>query len=175
MGKQPALHDISLVFTRFVQGHADYTPTDFRPDKLKGSTLTHELAMAVTFTSPLFCFSGRPEDYIASDAYDFLKALPSTWDETMVLPGSEVGKLAAIARRKGNDWYLGVLNANKMTDFKIDLKFLGTGNYKLEKFEDVADKNDAWSHTYSTVGSSNSLTLNLSKDGGCVAKIVLNK
>ena len=175
MSKQPALHDISLIFTRFVQGHADYTPTDFRPDKLKGSTLAHELAMGVTFTSPLFCFSGRPEDYIASDAYDFLKALPATWDETIVLQDSEIGKLAAIARRKGSDWYIGVLNADKMSDFKIDLKFLETGNYKIEKFEDVADKNDAWSHTYSTVDSSNSLTLNLSKDGGYVAKLVLNK
>jgi alpha-glucosidase len=171
MGKQPALHDISLIFTRFVQGHADYTPTDFRPEKLKGSTWSHELAMAVTFTSPLFCFSGRPEDYIASEAYEFFKTLPTTWDETIVLPGSEIGDLAAIARRKGKDWYIGVLNGNKFDKISIDLKFIGAGIYNLEKFEDVSDKNDAWIHSKSEATAKSVLSIGLSKDGGAVIKL----
>lgn len=169
-GKLSAFHDISLIFTRFVQGHGDYTPTDFRPEKLRGSTWSHELAMAVTFTSPLFCFSGRPEDYIASDAFDFLKTLPATWDETIVLPGSEIGEMAAIVRRKGNEWYIGVLNNNKVDKFNINLGFLGKGSYTMEKFEDVADKNDAWNHSKSKVTANNTLSLNLSKDGGSVMR-----
>ena len=174
-GKQSSLHDIALIFTRFVQGHADYTPTDFRPDKLRGSTWSHELAMAVNFTSPLFCFSGRPEDYIASDAFGFFKVLPTTWDETIVLPGSEIGEMAAIARRKGNDWYIGVLNNNKVDHFNINLGFLGRGSYNMEKFEDVADKNDAWTHSKSVVTANTTVSLNLSKDGGSVMRISPNK
>ncbi|MCD7962173.1 MAG: glycoside hydrolase family 97 catalytic domain-containing protein [Rikenellaceae bacterium] len=61
MGKMPALHDAALPFTRVVHGPEDYTPTYFRPDKLKGSTWTHELAMAVIFfTSPFMCLAGDP-------------------------------------------------------------------------------------------------------------------
>lgn len=169
--KQPAFHDISLIFTRFTQGHADYTPTDFRPEKLKGSTLTHELAMGVLFTSPLFCFSGRPEDYLASEAAGFLKNLPATWDETLVLPSSEIGELAVIARRKGKDWYIGVLNAGKRDDFQLLLGFLDTGSYDMESFRDVTDNNASWNRIVSTVTSNETLTMNFSKDGGFVARL----
>jgi alpha-glucosidase len=127
--------------------------------------------MAVTFTSPLFCFSGRPEDYIASEAFEFLKALPVTWDETLVLPGSEIGEIAAIARRKSNEWYIGVLNSSKVDNFNIDLKFLGAGSFNMEKFEDVAGKNDAWVHSKSAVTAKSTISINLSKDGGSVIRI----
>ena len=169
--KQPAFHDISLIFTRFTQGHADYTPTDFRPEKLKGSTLTHELAMGVLFTSPLFCFSGRPEDYIASEAVSFLKNLPATWDETIVLPASEIGEIAIIARRKGENWYIGLLNANERSIFSLSLGFLGKENYEMESFQDVAGNNATWKRTLQTENAKSTLSFMLSKDGGFVARL----
>ena len=169
--KQPAFHDISLIFTRFTQGHADYTPTDFRPEKLNGSTWAHELAMGVLFTSPLFCFSGRPEDYIASEAASFLKNLPVVWDETIVLPVSEIGEIAVMARRKDKDWYIGVLNASERSNLSISLDFLGDGAYEMESFQDVAGNNVAWKRTLSTENSKEMVSVFLSKDGGFVARL----
>lgn len=170
MGKQSPLHDTSLPFTRFVQGHADYTPTDFRPEKLKGSTKSHELAMSVVFTSPLFCFSGSPESYMASGALEFLQSLPAVWDETIVLPGSEIGDIAAFARRKGSDWYIGVINS-KPGDFNIDLKFLSSGSYKMDQFADIDGQTEAWTISSSEVSSQTKFRVHLNKDGGFVARI----
>lgn len=169
--KQYSLHDISLLFTRFVQGSADYTPVDFRTEKLCGSTWTHELAMSVAFTSPLLCFSGRPEDYINSDAAEFLKILPTTWDETIVLPGSEIGTLGAIARRKGNEWFIGVLNNLIPKDYTIDLKFIGPGIFTIEKFEDTPEKNDSWKHSIVQIIAKDKVKIKLLADGGFVARI----
>jgi len=95
-GKLSGLHDTTLPFVRFVQGHADFTPTDFRPDKLGSSHWSHELAQAIIYTSPFLCYSGSPESYLSNPAIDVLKAIPSTWDQTVVLPGSEIGKVAAM-------------------------------------------------------------------------------
>lgn len=170
MSKQPALHDVTLPFTRFVQGHADYTPTDFRADKLKGSTWTHELGMAIVYTSPFFCFSGPPAGYLESEALELMKALPAEWDETIVLPGSSIGEIAAFARRKGDEWYIGVINGNSAR-LDIDLKFLAKGLYSIEEFADNHDKPDGWLRKASDVSPNTVLNVSMSRDGGYVAHI----
>ena len=90
-GKSPAVHDLTLPFLRYVQGHADFTPTLFIPDRLSGSSFAHELAMAIVFTSPYLCLGDNPKNYLKCEATDVLKALPFVWDETRVLTGSEIG------------------------------------------------------------------------------------
>ena len=97
----PPQHDCILPFTRFVIGPGDYTPTVFNPKELRGYTWARELAQAIVFTSPFLCYADHPQNYLNNPAVDVMKAIPSTWDETMVLPGSEIGKCAAFARRKG--------------------------------------------------------------------------
>ncbi|HLP77073.1 MAG TPA: glycoside hydrolase family 97 catalytic domain-containing protein, partial [Candidatus Paceibacterota bacterium] len=106
----PPAHDTILPFTRYVIGPGDYTPTVFNPKELRGYTWAHELAQAVVFTSPFLCYADHPTNYLSNPAVDVMKAIPATWDETIVLPGSEIGKCAAFARRSGKDWFIGVLN-----------------------------------------------------------------
>jgi alpha-glucosidase len=171
MGKQPPLHDTILPFVRMVQGPSDYTPVDFRPDKLKGSSFAHELSQAIIFTSPFFCYGGAPENYMANESIDLLKTIPPTWDETRVLPGSKVGELAAYARRKGKDWYVGVMNGAEAPGFKIDLGFLGDGSYTIDRLADSPEKNDAFVRTKATVTAKDSVAVDLRKDGGFVARI----
>ena len=170
MGKQPALHDTSLPFTRFVNGHADYTPTDFRPERLKGSTWAHELAMAITFTSPLMVMAGDPVTYLASEARDLMKNLPAEWDETIVLPGSEIGETAAFARRKGDQWYLGVING-PATSLTIKTDFLPEGKFAIEEFMDVENETNAWRHTKYEIDQKTEIYIPLNRDGGYVARI----
>jgi alpha-glucosidase len=57
-----------------------------------------------------------------------LRTVPVTWDETLVLPGSSIGALAAFARRKGNDWYVAVINGtDSSVAFQLPPSFLPKG------------------------------------------------
>lgn len=170
-GKQSALHDATLPFVRYVQGHGDFTPTDLRPDRLTRSTRAHEVAQAIVYTSPLLCYSGRPEDYLGDPAADVIKAIPATWDETIVLPGSEIGEVAAYARRTGDTWFIGVLGDSAARTLPIALDFLGKGDYRVEQFADSPDGNDAWSQSQAAVTRKSVLSATMRPNGGFVARI----
>ena len=55
---------------------------------------------------------------------DLLKAVPTVWDETLVLPCTEMGEVVAYARRKGKEWWIGVMNGDKEREIEIPLDFL---------------------------------------------------
>lgn len=101
-----------------------------------------------------------------------LKALPPVWDETIVLPGSEIGEQAAFARRRGDEWFIGVINDQMPRREDLSLKFLGGGNFKLVELADSPGRNDTLVRTERTVTAKDSLTLPLRKDGGYVAWLV---
>ena len=168
-GKLPGVHDTTLPFLRYVQGNADYTPTEFRAKELHGNTVAKELAQAVVYTSPLLCYSGDPKTYLDSPALDVLKAIPSTWDQTLVLPGSKVGEVAAFARRKGDAWFVGVVNGDTAAVLPVALKFLGDGPYQAVLLGDTAGQPAAFDRQGKTVTRDDTLTATLAKDGGFVA------
>src|SRR5258706_10619955 len=105
----------------------DYTPvtfTDHRYPRL--TTDGHELALSVVFESSLQHFADSVTSYrsLAEPAKDFLKAVPATWQETRLL-GGEPGKLAVIARRGTDGWYLGGISGlDTPQTFELDLSFL---------------------------------------------------
>jgi alpha-glucosidase len=171
-GKNPSVHDTTLPFVRYVQGPADYTPTLLIAKRLDGSSFAHELAMPIVFTSPFLCMGDNPKHYLESDATDVLKALPSVWDETIVLPESKIGHLAAYARRHGDEWFVGAINGIMPRRETVSLKFLGKGTYKLVELADSPDRNDAFVRSERVVTSRDSVTMPLRKDGGYVAWLV---
>jgi len=171
-GKSPALHDITLPFLRYVQGHADFTPTLLIPSRLDKSSFAHELAMSIVFTSPYLCMGDNPTNYLNSAAADVIKALPSVWNETRVLPGSEIGQLAAFARRSGDQWFIGVINDLTPRRHAVALNFLAKRGYKVVELSDDAERNDAFVRTERNVTSKDTLTLPLRKDGGYVAWLI---
>ena len=170
-GKQTSLHDATLPFVRYVQGPADFTPTEFRPSRVNHSSWGHELAQAIVYTSPFLCYGGRPEDYLANPALDVIKTIPAVWDETVVLPGSEIGSVAAFARRRGSDWFIGVVNGNDGRTLPLDLGFLGKGSYRIEQFADKSDRPDAWNRSQGEVTAKSQISVTLRPDGGYVARI----
>jgi alpha-glucosidase len=167
----PPEHDTILPFTRFVIGPGDYTPTVFNPKELRGYTWARELAQAIVFTSPFLCYADHPTNYLSNPAIDVLKAIPSTWDETIVLPGSEIGKCAAFARRSGNKWFIGVINGGETTALDLPLGFLKRGKFQMIQLGDAPDRNDAWQREEKTINHDDHVSLTLRPSGGCVIEL----
>lgn len=167
----PPQHDCILPFTRFVIGPGDYTPTVFNPKELRGYTWARELAQAIVFTSPFLCYADHPTNYLNNPALEVLKAIPSTWNETLVLPGSEIGKCAAFARRSGKQWFIGVINGSDATPLNIPLDFLGRGEYRMIQLGEAPDRDDAWQREERTVKRGDTVSLALRPGGGCVIEL----
>jgi alpha-glucosidase len=167
----PPAHDTILPFTRYIVGPGDYTPTVFNPKELRGFTWSRELAQAIVFTSPFLCYADHPTNYLNNAALDVLKAIPSTWDETIVLPGSEIGKCAAFARRSGKQWFIGVMNGADSTTLDCWLDFLGRGKFQMIQLGDAPDRTDAWQREEKVVTRSDKLKLSLRPSGGAVIEL----
>ena len=66
---------------------------------------------------------------------EFIAAIPTVWDATVALDG-KIGEFATLARRSGEDWYIGGLNNWKGREVEVDLSFLPEGNYQITAFVD---------------------------------------
>ncbi|MBR9999774.1 MAG: glycoside hydrolase family 97 C-terminal domain-containing protein, partial [Cyclobacteriaceae bacterium] len=69
---------------------------------------------------------------------EFLKEVPTTWDDTRVLAG-EVGQYIVMARRKEDRWYLGAMGDSNKRKIMVNLDFLPAGSYSLHYFRDAAE------------------------------------
>jgi len=165
-------HNTTLPFTRYLAGHGDYTPLSFRQDLIKGTTLTHQVAEVITFTSPFMCLGVDPEKLLTSPVRDVIIHMPTTWDETIVLPQSEIGKLTVYARRKGGEWYLAVMNGDEPKSADINLSFLSKGKYHAMVMQDDSDSPEKCAITDHVYSKGDKINLNLASGGGYV--IVFN-
>ncbi|MEJ6979711.1 glycoside hydrolase family 97 catalytic domain-containing protein [Pedobacter sp. P351] len=126
-----ANHNTNLPFTRYTIGAGDYTPGYCR--STLQNTWTHRLALPIIFYSPgQFLFWGEPlnEECHGRPELALWKEVPVAWDDTKVLDGA-IGEYAVIARRKGNDWYIGGITNKTPRTLQLDLNFLD-GNKKYE-------------------------------------------
>jgi alpha-glucosidase len=162
-----AQHAATLPFTRLLAGPADYTPMIF--DKgLNGTTWANQIASAAILTSPLLTFAANPKTILNNPARQMIESIPSTWDETIVLPSSAIGQVAAFARRKGKTWFVAVDNGPTPRKIRISLFFLGKGDYRAYLVSDVA-KNPAAVHIQNgRMNRSGFLNLDLQSGGGFI-------
>lgn len=125
-----------LPFTRFLCGAADYTPCYF--NSRVQNTHGHQLAMPVVYYSPItFLFwYDTPSLYRGEPELEFWKQVPATWDETVPLDG-QIGEYVAIARRKGDKWFVGVMNGLEQRQLTLATDFLEKGKkYTIVRYED---------------------------------------
>ncbi len=124
-----ATHNCALPFTRFIVGAGDYTPLSFSAPG--PTTWAHQMATLVAFTSPLQVVAEDPvmllEDERTAPALDFIRDVPTVWDETRVLSGSEVGELVLVARRNGEEWWVAILNNRPLSVNGLNFDFLAKG------------------------------------------------
>lgn len=137
--KLPLEHYAALPFTRMVVGHSDFLPTYVRAKYLKNTTAALQMATAIIATSSFLCWPDHPDDYLASPFLGLIQALPVVWDETIVLPGSRIGRLAAFARRAGDAWYVGVLNgSDERVEWEAPADFFGATEFLATLYRDAA-------------------------------------
>jgi alpha-glucosidase len=167
-------HYSVLLFTRMLAGHGDFTPTTFQPEFLKGTTASLQLAMAVAHTSPILCWADKPEVYLAHPTLELVQTVPAVWDETRVLGGSKIGELAVLARRSGKDWWVGIINgsADKARKYKLDLSFLGDGEYSAVYCRDKTGSPADVIIEKTKAKASATLDINMAPGGGFVARFV---
>jgi alpha-glucosidase len=172
-------HDVMLPFTRMLAGPMDYTPggfdnvtpAEFQPRDVKPmvmGTRAHQLALYVVFDSPLMMVADYPEAYKGQKDFEFIKEVPSSWDETHVVNG-KVGEFVTLARKKGGEWYLGGITNWDSREVNIPLEFLGAGEYIAEIYSDAPDAAVNPKHTtieQRRVTASTLLKVNLAPGGG---------
>lgn len=178
----------SLVFqyARFLAGPADNTFCYFntRVDKLANHA--YQLAKSVCFFSPwqfIYWYDkpARPGEVLApgdgrigdEPELAFWDRLPTAWDDTRVLDGA-IGRYSVIARRKGDGWWLGCMNADESRTLKLKLDFLTAGR----KYEAVSYTHDPEVNTRThvkitrqTVTADTGLTVELGKNDGRALEI----
>jgi len=129
-----AAYNCLLPFTRNVLGPMDYTPVNFEEFR-HGTSDTHQAALPVVFTSYVCHAAVSPETCLNHPAGEFLKQLPTAWDESKLLEG-EPECYVTMARRKGDDWYIGGICASRPRVAKLDLSFLAEGEYTATLYKD---------------------------------------
>ena len=97
----------------------------------------YALATAVLFQSPVQHFALAPNNLTNSPSWaiDFMKEVPTTWDEVRFIDGYP-GKYVILARRHGDKWYIAGVNAQKETlKLKVNLPMFSNGE-KVRLFSD---------------------------------------
>jgi alpha-glucosidase len=179
-------YDVSIPFIRMLAGPMDYTPgamrnatkSGFHPNgsmPMSQGTRSHQLAMYTVFEAPLQMLADNPTVYMKEqECTDFISKIPTTFDETVALDGV-LGEFVAIARKKNDVWYMGVLNNWNARDITLDFSFLGKGNFEAEIFKDGInadrDATDYKKEIKKEVNASTKMNIHLANGGGWAARI----
>ncbi|NLE01539.1 MAG: glycoside hydrolase family 97 protein [Fibrobacter sp.] len=175
----PALqHNCMLPYTRNVIGPMDHTPVLLTLGQLtngSGSTRTstdaHEVALSVVYESGIQHFADRPEGYNGCIGKDFLKTVPSSWDDIRFIDGNP-GETCILARRKGDDWYIAGISAVSARNMNIPLSFLKTGSYTVDIYKDTTGSSKyAMTKKSATINPSTPLSLWVNTNGGFCFKV----
>ncbi|MDN3666733.1 glycoside hydrolase family 97 N-terminal domain-containing protein [Algibacter miyuki] len=148
----PNAHTLISMFTRTLAGASDNTVCYYNSRVSKMGSHASQLAKTVCIFSPLqflYWYDKAPlapvkEDVLWGDTktignepeLEFFDNVPTTWDETKVLE-AEIGKIGVIARRKGNDWYIGGINGETARNVVLDFSFLDENqSYRAKVYTD---------------------------------------
>jgi alpha-glucosidase len=175
-------HTINLAFTRALLGPMDFTPGGFinrAPKDFKITTPTQvmgtrarQLAMTVIYPSPMLVLCDSPKNYRGQPGVDFLKIVPTVWDDTRILGGA-MGEHLVLVRRRENKWFLGALTDGNARDLAVKLDFLGKGSWTAKIWKDAPDSDTAAEHLLieeRRVTATAFLNLHLAAAGGAVVE-----
>lgn len=164
-----AQHDATLPFTRMLAGHADYTPMVFS-ERRNDTTWAHQIASAAIFTSPLLVYGAHPRNIVQNPVVALIKSIPSVWDETIALQISDIGEIAAFARRRGDVWFLAIMNGASAKTVDVPLSFLAVGKYQAILARDSRDGPAAVEVQNAGFSRGQSIRIELHAGGGFIGR-----
>lgn len=189
----PVYHTV-IPFLRMLGGAMDMTPGSLRNKTRKGwtwkgtgapwslGTRAHQMAQYVVYHQTLGFVSDAPTEYRKfPEIMEFLKHVPTIWNETKPLQG-KIGEFAVMARRSDKEWYVGGLSNWTERTLEVDFSFLTPGmHYKAYVIEDIPEKNNDTSSTTGDatvckchtidVSSQTRMSFKLAEGGGFVMRI----
>ena len=139
-------------------GPMDYTPGAFGNSNRENfvarqfmpmglGTRAHELALFVVFESPFEMVADYPEHYQGQEAVQLHQAGSNHLGRGARRLGGRPMENITLARRSGNDWYVGSLTNWDERTVKVPLSFLGEGKYVAEIYADAPDSATEATHT----------------------------
>lgn len=179
-------HNVKLAFTRMLAGQMDYTPGAFlnvtreqyknQTPAVVWNTRAAELSKFVIYESPLTVACDHPDNILNQPGSDFLKIVPTTWDDIKFIDGYP-GNYVAIAKRSGDKWYVGVMNNSVGKTVELNLGFLPAGKYVAETWRDTKNSDKEPKELKKAILAiklPGTLKVTMAKDGGFVAIIKRN-
>jgi alpha-glucosidase len=168
---QEPTHAAMLPFTRNIFDPMDFTPMvlDHINRIQRRTTSAFELALSVLFTSGIQHYAEIPEGMAKAPDYvrDFLKSVPSVWDDVKFLDGNP-GKFVVIARKADGRWYVAGINGEaterKLTLDLSELRVRGSGTL----ITDGGGGNLSFRQETVKPGSDKTLEVTLPPQGGFV-------
>ncbi|MDP4276579.1 MAG: glycoside hydrolase family 97 catalytic domain-containing protein [Bacteroidota bacterium] len=162
-------HNATLPFTRFLAGPADYTIC-YYSNRIK-TTHAHQLALSVVYYSPVqfLYWYDHPSQYKGEPEVEFFDKVKTVWDDSKVLNG-EIGQYISVARRSGNDWFVGAITGKTTRTLPVPLSFLKPGqSYVASLYTDDSTLTTGTKVkiTRMLVSSKSVLRFNLQNSGGC--------
>lgn len=180
----PVHHNL-LPYIRLFTGPMDYIPATMRnstKDNFRAlgdypmgqGTRAHAMALFVILSSPMEMLPDSPSDYYREkECTQFLTKIPVEWDETRLLDG-KISKYTVLARRSGEDWFVGAITNWDRRSFELQTNFLKPGKYHIEWIEDGLNANsraEDYRKEKRDFTSGEILKLKLASGGGWVARI----
>ncbi|MEI8226423.1 MAG: glycoside hydrolase family 97 protein [Bacteroidota bacterium] len=177
-------HNVKLAFTRMLAGQMDYTPGAFlnitkeqfkqQTPAIVWNTRAAELSKFVIYESPLTVVCDHPDNILNQPGADFLKIVPTVWDDIRFISGYP-GNYVAIAKRSGDKWFVGVMNNSTEKSIELKLDFLPAGNYEAEIWADTKNSDidpKELKKVKQTTKSGDIIKVTMAKNGGFVALII---
>lgn len=182
-GGIPPEHEVTVPYTRMLAGPLDFHQGSFRTVSLKEfqprneaplviGTPSRTLASYVVYQNHLSMVADSPSAYRNLDPglIRALSQIPTNWDDTKFVDG-DVGEFVVVARRQGNDWYIGAMNDETPRNIRIKLAFLSKKDYTIKQFNDRPELPPFFEFSESLVADTDSLDISLAAHGGAYIRL----
>ena len=169
-------HELLVPFTRMLAGPLDFHQGGFRYSTERAfhtqntaplviGTRARTLATYIVYEDYLPMLADYPAAYRGQLGFDFVAAVPTTWDETHVL-NATVGKVLTIARRSGEAWYVGTMTDGTARSVTVPLRFLGPGTFVADEYADALDSLPQARHRQFLVTARDVIRVRMAPAGG---------
>ena len=176
-------HDVTVPLTRMLAGPLDYHQGTLRGVPLEQfkprvaapvviGTPSRMLASYVVLQNHLPMMADYPSAYRSNPLTRVTAAVPATWDDTRAL-SARVGEEVVVARRSGNDWWIGAMTDRHAREIRIPLSFLQPGRYQAEIYSDDLAAEHGFKRETRKVSPPDELSIRLAAAGGALVRLTL--